>query len=79
MVSEKIIDDVIADLQGTCQTLEYALNYYDVDISELSQSDFWHIDNAIFLCDVCGWWCDSGDYSENAPEGVCSQCGEDDV
>lgn len=35
-----------------------------------------YLDNEIFRCSVCEWWCE---LSEMESEGVCSDCDEDDA
>ena len=39
--------------------------------------DFYQeIDNLMFLCELCGWWCEIGDMHENEDQ-TCSSCGND--
>ena len=41
--------------------------YYDEILSR--------VEDWIFLCDVCGWWCNMGEESSEEPgELVCSEC-----
>ncbi len=82
------ISEVVNGLQGTCQTIDNIINMYiaDDDIegvddisNEMELCDA--IDNALFECATCGWWCEAGDYAENQnnPSGdICSDCNEDE-
>lgn len=80
----ELAEEVVKRLQGTClsdveQTLE---DIYEEDPTQLGNYDFnnmpkefyAYIDNCIFLCAVCGWWCEAGDYAE---EDVLEKLGED--
>lgn len=59
------IQEKINELLGTCKTL----NIEDFSIEELSL-----LDEQIFLCDTCGWWCEVEEQSEN---NNCSDCEEE--
>ena len=82
MLTDNQIDELIEYLQGSCKSLQegvYACFELD-DIDDISQNQHFQIDNAIFLCDCCGWWCEGGDWAD--PESheydgdICSSCGE---
>jgi hypothetical protein len=39
------------------------------------------VDQLVFLCEECGWWCEVGDYAKvqnNHNGDICSNCGEDE-
>lgn len=63
------IDELIEALQGSC---------YDLDTEGLTDKELEYIDENIFICVSCGWWCESGDYNSEACEAtgedVCSEC-----
>ncbi len=45
--------------------------------SDLSEQDLTDLDNAIFLCEVCGWWCEISESNESDLGNVCNDCHED--
>lgn len=73
-------EQVAQELQGTCNSLSTVLrNLFGADEAEKIESDkdfCFHLDNEVFLCDECGWWCelcessivDSTKCDECAPE-----------
>lgn len=42
---------------------------------DLTTEDHDVIDNNIFLCETCGWWCEISERSENDEEN-CNDCKE---
>ena len=69
---------IIDELQGTCKTIEEICDYYEVDPDEFLDKFASELDEQIFNCDRCGWWCEVGDYG-NSEDGmsICSNCEED--
>lgn len=68
------------DLQGSCQSIEihlYSLfGIDDINIITLRQCGL--LDDIVFNCTSCGWWCETGDFSENEDDDlVCSNCGNE--
>ena len=62
------IQEQIEELQGTCDTLDTEM----WSIEELQE-----LDNVIFQCATCGWWCDIGDQGETDDgEMHCTDCCE---
>ena len=57
------INTLISDLQGTCETISHFLSE-EMEESELTQDELEQIDNEIFLCDLCGWWCEVSEQNE---------------
>lgn len=37
-----------------------------------------HLDQLVFCCEECGWWCEQGEMAEEDPEGlgrqICDDC-----
>lgn len=62
-------------LQGTCKSLDEGLDnlYPGMTQDDLTPEDFDEIDNEIFLCDNCGWWCEISEQDDN---GFCLDCAE---
>lgn len=75
------IHKIIDSLQGTCNTIQSAIDDYypGMDENDLTSSDHDAIDNTIFLCATCGWWCETGEANESeGGEDVCNDCKEDE-
>lgn len=65
-------DAVVEMLEGTCcYTLEQACEEHEVE--ETSEFFLKYLDQHIFLCDDCGWWCS---IDENY-DGRCKDCDEE--
>ena len=69
------VNDLIEHLQGTCQSLDEGVGslYENCDSSILTDDDRSEINNAIFLCNDCGWWFELSDQSEDG-DGNCKDC-----
>ena len=67
------IQELIDHLQGTCKSLQEGLNdlYPEMDVSDLTEKDNEEIDNQIFNCDTCNWWCEACEQDE---DGNCENC-----
>lgn len=79
--SPEEIEELISDLTGTTSTLNESIQeLFGDDFSEddLTEDNHNQIDNSIFLCDDCGWWCEISEESEEGFDGerVCSDCSE---
>lgn len=77
------IEEIIGHIQGSCLSLDQAI----VDVTEdkvdgLDAVTNWRelcdrLDQRHFLCSVCGWWTEAGNYADG-DDDVCADCGEDD-
>ncbi len=93
-LTQERINQVIQGLQGTCADMAgmfdeiaefYEFGFEFDDLNRAEEMEFCTaLDNALFLCSVCGWWCEAGDWvtpdepGYNANEETCSQCGEEE-
>lgn len=70
------IQVVIDDLQGTCDTLQGGIenHYPDMTEDDLTEDDHTILNNQIFLCDTCGWWCEISEQCNENPECGGSDC-----
>jgi hypothetical protein len=69
---------IIYDLNGTCKSIEQVLDEHNAK-KLVDHLPFLHyLDNHIFLCDCCGWWCDVSEAVDASHGLVCDQCFEDD-
>ena len=65
------IQEVIDRLQGTCMETFDSELYTDDELREF--------DEQIFLCDMCGWYCETSEQHNHNGERVCQDCYEYDV
>ena len=72
------IQELIDYLQGTCNSLDDGVQtIFGEDFSSfnLSSENHEQIDNEIFLCETCGWWCEMSESGDE--DGNCTDCSED--
>jgi hypothetical protein len=72
------IEKLIQYLQGTCMSLDEGISEIlgeNFTSNDLTTDEFEHIDNEIFLCEDCGWWCELIEESEENPR-TCIDCNE---
>lgn len=68
---------VADELRGTTGDLEHALlEIVGVPFEDVSLDSLGELDQLVFQCDSCAWWCDIGEMAEHA-EGVCDDCAPD--
>lgn len=66
--------EVVHRLIGTSATLDSVLS----DNEQLDEKLLAEIDDQIFLCEVCSWWCDTSEQEQNENgETVCEDCNEE--
>jgi hypothetical protein len=70
-------EQIVYDLQGTCNTLYGVLNHHEAEHLENNEQFLNYVDQHIFLCDTCGWWCEVSELSENEQFNECTDCNED--
>lgn len=73
------LEELVDALRGSTDTLDMAIkelfgDQYGED--QMDDSDHDYIDNEIFLCTDCGWWCEISDESQECLEGerICHDC-----
>ena len=71
------IAELIADLQGTCKSISDFLPE-GMNQDDLTQNDLSEIDQEIFLCDGCGWWCEVSESNDRGGENVCDDCKDEE-
>lgn len=64
------VHELIQSLQGTCTTTDEHLPD-GMSWDDLTKEDHKTIDNEIFLCEECGWWCENDEYHEGE---LCNDC-----
>jgi len=78
------INEVADVLRGTCllsyeDALEEVLgerpvNYWDV----MTLDDCKELDELVFNCTTCGWWCGTEDLAPSEYDQICNQCYEEE-
>lgn len=77
------VNSVIENLQGTCMNgIGDALDelYPGMNEEDLTSQDYDAIDQSLFECSSCGWWCETSEsntdpYSEDSDQ-YCDDCYE---
>ncbi len=69
----KICDDIITDLQGTCDN-NLAELLVENGLQADDQEALDYINEEIFLCADCGWWCESYERNDKNDESICDDC-----
>ena len=64
------VNDVAAALLGTCKSLESETTEEEREDTAFLRA----LDDEIFLCDQCGWWCEVEECNE---EGFCEDCADE--
>lgn len=75
------LENIIADLQGTTDTLDGVVRVLTDDKlneDDLNEHDLDYIFSEIFLCEQCGWWCEIGEMSSCEDEDQCEDCYDED-
>lgn len=75
------IQKIIDSLQGTINTIQSALDdhYPGMDEEDMTEADHQALDDQIFLCTTCGWWCEISQSTESADgEHECDECNPED-
>jgi hypothetical protein len=68
----ELVESIIADLTGTCQSLTEVCEDHNLDHpDELDFYELNEIDQNIFCCDFCGWWCDDSERNWYDGESYC--------
>lgn len=72
MISDKVLEELQYELEGTCNSLQLIKEVHDLDIS-VDELEDRLLDGCapIERCKSCRWWLRVGDLSEN---GQCYQC-----
>ena len=81
-LSRDQINELIYALQGSCSTIAEQLEIrWELSEDDLTMDDFLAIDDAIFCCMQCNWWCPIGEEtatSQGEDELGCSDCFPDE-
>lgn len=81
VLSAKEIEEICESLTGTTQSLEEVVNHVTqgrvesldaVDVKTLAE-----IDEKVFCCEGCGWWCSTDELHNEDDQQLCDDCEED--
>lgn len=67
------VDTIAHALQGTCKSLGECLAEHDLEHLEEDMAFLQGLDQEVFCCDQCSWWCEMSEMSEDR-EGICTDC-----
>ena len=70
-------EKIIYQLNGSCDSLEQALATNEAEELEDHMPFLEYLDNEIFRCDCCSWWCPISESSENV-DTECTDCNPND-
>ena len=68
-----IWEKIVYHLNGSCISLEQALEDYEVPELEDCMPFLNYVDNEIFRCESCSWWCPISEMSE-VGDWECRDC-----
>lgn len=74
LINRNFTDDQIAEiaeeLRGTPASLEGVMNVRGSSEDALTSDDHQELDQHVFCCEECGWWCELSEMLEDR-DGVC--------
>ena len=68
---------IIEDLRGTCQSIIQVLSNHSREDLEDHSGFLGELDQQIFRCESCDWWCELSEESE-VIHGCCRDCEPED-
>ena len=77
-INDAEMEELIEYLQGSCNTLDDGLEaLFNGEVAELSEEGHAILDERIFNCTECGWWCaQEENAAEEGEEWICKDCAE---
>ena len=70
-------EKIIYELNGSCDTIYQVLENHNAEELEDHLPFLNHLDNEIFRCECCNWWCPISEMSENS-DTECRDCVPED-
>jgi len=82
-ITPEQLDEIIESLRGTCDSLDNQLEQRNLNADDLTMEYHYQIDEQIFNCSTCGWWCERCDLSTKSEECethelTCRECDPDE-
>lgn len=72
---QALAEQAAAELEGTCKSLSDLGEEFEGAENVRAFTD--RLDEIVFLCDGCGWWCEIGELVDRGAEQFCEGCAED--
>lgn len=77
ILTDKQITEIVQGLRGTTGeldlTIEAVIGVPGANRTSVAEKSLSEIDDYIFLCEVCGWWCDRDEEHEDEQD-TCVEC-----
>lgn len=77
-LTQEKLNELIYALQGSCSTIAEQLEMrWELSEDDLTMENYLAIDDAIFCCSVCNWWCPASEETATAQgksDLGCSDC-----
>lgn len=64
---------IIDQIRGTCDSIEQVLYTHDAEDLQDHLPFFQELDQQIFRCECCGWWCEISEMSDSG-NWACEGC-----
>lgn len=83
-ISNDQFEKIINYLQGSCMNMEEAIHHTtendDLCEDDITESQMAHLDQEIFLCTDCNWWCEISEEVKSEEDGEmgCRDCNPDE-
>lgn len=77
-MSKDISEKFVESAQGTCMSVQEVLCQIELEDFQEDDLDWQLIEDSIFNCVCCNWWCEVGEESDRGfDEPVCTDCEDD--
>lgn len=73
-ISKERAQEIVDELNGTCKSIAECLEDGEDDSDPVLTAK---IDDQIFCCSRCDWWCEQGEAHEGSDGDVCDDCEEE--
>lgn len=79
ILKENEIIKVIEKLEGTCKSLDYIIEYFDLEIS-IDDLENQLLDYNVERCEICDYWItDLGELDEDTNKVMCWSCSREKI
>jgi len=79
MIDNEQLERLKDYLIGSCNTIQEAMEtLFELDEDDLTDEEIENLDQDIFKCAECGWWCEISEESGiDESDLICNDCAED--
>lgn len=78
VTDRKLAHEIADDLRGTAQSFGDVCEDHGVDPDTLTNEEHAIIDDEVFECERCGWWCGTDERFDAETCEECAESGDDD-